>query len=213
MNKILIIGASKGIGLEATKQALANGYAVRAFAQSADRIPLSHRDLEKVRGSALDAADVSAALDGVSAVLLTLGVAVRLDVLIGPVRLFSQATAILVPAMEQAGVQRLICVTGFGAGDSRGSISALESIPFRLMLGRVYHDKGLQENIIHGSNLDWVIVRPGILTNARKTSRYKVLEERGSWRNGIISWANVADFLVKQIEGTRYLRTTPVLVS
>lgn len=213
MIKILVVGASKGIGLEVTKQALASGYAVRALARSAGAMPLAHDRLEKVNGSALNAADVLAALDGVSAVLLTLGVAARPEMLIGPVRLFSQATGVVVPAMEQVGVRRLVCVTGFGAGDSRASMSLLESIPFRLLLGRVYDDKDVQEEIIRKSNLDWIISRPGILTNGPKTSKYKVLDKRGSWHNGIISRADVADFLVKQIEETRYLRTTPALVS
>ena len=213
MIKILVVGASKGIGLEVTKQALASGYAVRALARSAGAMPLTHDRLEKVSGSALDAADVSAALDGVSAVMLTLGVAARPEMVFGPVRLFSQATGILVPAMERVGVRRLICVTGFGAGDSRASMSLLGSIPFRLLLGRVYDDKDVQEQIIRRSNLDWIIARPGILTNGPKTSKYKVLETRGSWRNGIIARADVADFVVKQIEDTRYLRATPVLVS
>ena len=46
--------------------------------------------------------------------------------LFGPVRLFSDATNLLVPAMERAGVDRLIAVTGFGVGDSRDAIGPLQ---------------------------------------------------------------------------------------
>ncbi len=212
MDKVLVIGASKGIGLAATKEALARGYRVRAMARSAATMPLSHDGLEKVNGSALSVEDVSAALADVSAVLLTLGVALNPETVLKPAILFSRATGIVVPAMERAGVRRLVCVTGFGSGDSRASVGTLESIPFRLVLGRVYDDKSVQEEIIKASGLDWVIARPGILTNGAKT-KYKILVDRASWRNGIISRANVADFMVGQVEGTSYLRQAPVLIS
>jgi NAD(P)H-binding len=48
--------------------------------------------------------------------------------------------------------------------------------------------------------LDWTIARPGLLTNGRRTGRYKVLKEPSQWRNGTIARADVADFLVEQIE-------------
>ncbi len=212
MDKILIIGASKGIGLEATRQALDRGYAVRAMARSARGISLKGVRLELLNGSAINAADVSTALDGVSAVILSLGVAARPEMIIGPVRLFSQATEVIVPAIERAGVKRLICVTGFGAGDSDASLSFFERIPFRLVLGRIYDDKGVQERLIRDSDLDWVIARPGLLTNGPRTSRYKVLDKRETWQNGIITRADVADFLVKQLKDNTYVRKTPVLI-
>jgi NAD(P)H-binding len=64
--------------------------------------------------------------------------------------------------MEEAQVKRLICVTGFGAGDSRGRGGFLYNTAFHLLLGRIYDDKDVQERIVRSSNLDWVIVRPVI---------------------------------------------------
>ncbi|MBM3545102.1 MAG: SDR family oxidoreductase [Alphaproteobacteria bacterium] len=212
MANILIIGASKGIGLEAAEQALACGHSVRAFARSADRITLTDHKLEKLNGDALNKEDVTSALKGIDAVIQTLGIALGPELLLGPVRLFSEATWILVSAMQAAGVKRLISITGFGAGDSRASIGFFQSIPFRLFLGRVYDDKDTQEFIIRRSNLDWVIVRPGILTKGARTGRYQVLQYDKSWRNGCISRADVADFLIKQIDDNTYLRNTPVLI-
>ena len=39
-------------------------------------------------------------------------------------------------------------------------------------MGRVYDDKDVQEQIVRRSKLDWVIVRPVILTNGPKTRTY-----------------------------------------
>ena len=68
MARVLIIGASRGIGLETVKAALEAGYSVRALARSARRIPVSHPKLEKMAGDALDMATVKRALTGVDAV-------------------------------------------------------------------------------------------------------------------------------------------------
>ncbi|MBY0296882.1 MAG: NAD(P)H-binding protein [Methylobacterium sp.] len=210
MAHVLVIGASQGIGLETVRAALAAGHRVRAFARSAHRIALSDPNLERFAGDALNGPDIAAALDGVDAVVQALGVPVR-D-LLGPVRLFSDATGLLVPAMEKAGVRRLVAVTGFGAGDSRDAISPLQRLPFRLVFGRAYDDKDAQEMRIRRSRLDWTLVRPGVLTGGKATGRYRVLDEPSSWRNGLIARADVAHFLVGQIEDPGRIGKAVVLI-
>ena len=186
---------------------------MRALARSADTIAFTDPKLEKRAGDALEAEDVSSALDGIDTVIQALGIAPGLAMIFGPVRLFSESTRILLPVMEEAGVRRLICVTGFGAGDSRASIGCLQAIPFRLFLGRAYDDKDIQEHLIRESRLEWVIVRPGVLTNGKRTGRYRVLDDAKSWKNGFISRADVAEFLIGQIEDDSYLGKTPVLIA
>ena len=210
MARVLIIGASKGIGFEATRQSLDAGHEVRAFARSAGSINLSNPRLEKIQGDALNAQDSAAALHGIDVVMQTLGV--RVGDLWQPVTLFSAATRVLVAAMESQGIKRLICVTGFGAGDSGASISLLQRIPFELVFGRAYRDKSEQERLIKQSSLDWTIVRPGVLINASRSGRYKILKTAAQWRNGIVSRANVADFLVRMIDDASYARQAPVLI-
>ena len=209
--QVLIIGASKGIGLQTTRQALEAGYDVRALARSAVAIGLSNPKLEKVRGDALNHQDVEAAIAGVDAVIVTLGVG--LGDLFRPVHLFSDATRVLLTAMRAQGVKRLICVTGFGAGDSRSSINCLQRLPFLAVFGRAYDDKSRQEQLIKESTLDWTIARPGVLTNGPRTGSCKVFAETSHWRNGIISRSDVADFLVRQVKDLTYLHKAPVLVN
>lgn len=210
MAHILVIGASKGIGLETVKAAQAAGHRVRAFARSAGSMTLSEPGLERVAGNAVNANDVASALDGIDVVVQALGV--PLTKLLGPVSLFSDETNVLVPAMEKAGVRRLIAVTGFGTGDSRDAIGLLQRLPFRLVFGRAYDDKDAQEMRIRRSGLDWTFVRPGVLTHGTATGRYKVLTEPSSWRNGLISRADVAHFIVGQLDRPSYERKAVVLI-
>jgi len=213
MARVLIIGASRGIGLETVKQALKAGHTVRAMARSASRIPITNPNLERVAGDALDPGAVADALGGIDAVIQALGVSGGPQMLLKPVRLFSDATRVLLDAMAETGVKRLICLTGFGAGDSRGRGNFLYNAAFGLFLGRVYDDKDVQEQMIRKSKLDWVIARPGILTNGPRTGSYRVLVDPKDWRCGFISRADVADFLVKQIDDGAFLSKTPVLTN
>jgi putative NADH-flavin reductase len=139
-----VIGASGGIGLETVKAALEAGHSVRALARSARRIRLDHPKLEKMAGDALKIATVKRALTGVDVVIQSLGVAARLETILKPTRFFSKATRVPVTAMEKAQVKRLICVTGFGAGDSRDRGGFFYNVAFHLLLGRVYDDMDVQ---------------------------------------------------------------------
>jgi putative NADH-flavin reductase len=211
--KVVIFGASKGIGLETVRRALEAGYHVRAFARSASAIPDVHANLEKVDGDALDPQAVRAAIAPGDVVIQALGISLTAQNIIRPVTLFSNATRILVDAMKEVGATRLICVTGFGAGDSAGRGSFLyQAFGRQGLLKRAYDDKDIQEWIIRRSGLDWTIARPGILTDSPHTGQYKVLSDAREWRLGKISRANVADFLVKQVESDMYSGDTPVLI-
>jgi putative NADH-flavin reductase len=209
---ILVIGASHGIGLETVKAALAAGHDVCAFARSAQSIPLAHPKLSKITGDALKRADVVAALPGVDAVIQSIGANAVTDLIFGT-KLFSNATHVMVEAMQAAGVRRLLTVTGLGAGNSRGRINFIyDNLIFPVVLQRVYDDKDIAEDIVMKSGLDWTIARPGLLTNEPATGRYNVLTEMRDWRAGSISRADVADFLVKHVDDKTLFGATPLLI-
>ena len=149
----------------------------------------------------------------IDAVIQALGVRASPRIVLCPVRLFSKSTRVLVDATQETGVRRLISVTGFGAGDSRATGSLLYCAGFELVLRQAYNDKDYQERIIRNSDLDWVIARPGILTNGPRRQAYRVLSNAKDWRPGFISRADVADFLVKQIDQDAYLGKTLVLIN
>jgi putative NADH-flavin reductase len=113
--------------------------------------------------------------------------------------------------MEASTVRRLICVTGLGAGDSRGRGGLLYNAIFYLILGSVYADKDAQEWIIRRSRLEWTIVRPTVLTTGPRTGAYRVLVDPRDWQSGFISRADVADFLVRQVNDASLVHKTPVL--
>lgn len=215
--KILIIGASKGIGLETVKAALEAGHGVRAFSRSAHRIAIEDDRLEKFDGDALDTSDIRAALDGVEAVVETLGVPLSLDTVLHGTDLYSRAGRILIDEMEaglsQGGPKRLIAVTGLGAGDARDHLGPLFQLGFQLSLKRIYDDKDIEEQIIKRSRLDWTIARPGILSDGAPTGLYRALVDPAEWRVGKIRRSDVAQFLIDELEQPRFVKKTPLLIA
>ncbi|MEM9782838.1 MAG: NAD(P)-binding oxidoreductase [Pseudomonadota bacterium] len=212
MSRILVIGASQGIGRLTVQTALERGHHVRAMARGIERLDIEHDALEKVAGDALDEEAVTAALDDRDAVIMTLGVPINRETIMGPVTLFSRATEVLLAAMGKAGVRRLVVLTGFGAGDSRSAMSALEILGHGAILGRIYADKGVQEGLVKASDTDWTIARPTILTNWKASGKYAVLPDEPSWRNGLVSRADTADYLVRAVEDPSTIGAEPVLV-
>lgn len=210
--KILIIGATAGIGRAAVNRALAQGHQVRAFSRSAHTIAIEHPNFEAMEGDARHSDEVTRALEGSDAVIQALGIPASFEMLTGPVTLFSSATSILIPAMQKQGVKRLIAITGYGAGDGRSKIPPLQRLGFELVFARAYADKDKQEQLIKESDLDWTIAGPGVLTNGPSTGRYQILAEPSEWRNGLISRNDVAEFMAQELREPRFLHQTPALV-
>ncbi|TVQ57531.1 MAG: NAD(P)-dependent oxidoreductase [Rhodobacteraceae bacterium] len=204
------MGATSGIGAAAVREALSRGLSARAFARGAAKLP-SETGLEVFAGDARDPGDVSRALQGVRAVIYALGIRERLAMLWEPETLFSDTTRVLLDAMPAAGVSRLVAVTGFGAGRSKDAMSAIERAGHRAILGRPYADKDRQEEMIMASPLDWTIARPVVLTKGPASGRFRVLREPGEWRNGLISRADVAVYLVDAVEQGLDVRRDVVL--
>ncbi|MEO0426220.1 MAG: NAD(P)H-binding protein [Pseudomonadota bacterium] len=210
---ILVIGGSRGIGLATVKAGLAAGHSMRAFARSAGKIDISDEAFTAIEGDALDTDALTAAAKGADAVIQTIGLPVNRETVFSPVDFAARATVAMITAMEGAGVRRVLAVTGFGAGRSREAMSSLERLGHGAVLGRIYDDKSNQEKLIMESGLDWTVVRPVILTNGKAKGRYAVLMTPDEWRNGLISRADVAEFLLKAVDDPTYIGADPVLSS
>jgi len=205
--RLLIIGATGGTGRELVEQALERGHQVTAFVRTPARLRLAHERLTVVRGDVLDRSSVEAAVRGHDAVLSALGHKRWFY----PTRILSAGTANILGAMEACGVRRFVCETSLGLGESCGRMGlyyTLFVIPVILPL--YYWDKRRQERLIRASRLDWVIVRPGVLTNGRRRGVYEHGPKVGHWLWTVrISRADAADFMLSQMTSDRYLRSAP----
>jgi putative NADH-flavin reductase len=207
---ILIVGATRGIGRQLLEQALTSGHSVTALVRNAQKLATQRERLRIIKGDILDADSVALAMAGQDAVCCSIGVKVPWI----RVTVFSEGSKNLLQAMKKTQVKRLICVTGIGAGDSKGHGGFLYDYIFLpLLLKPIYADKDRQESLIKASDLDWTIVRPGFLTNGTLTENYRILTNMTGVTAGRISRADVAHFILKELESKQYLRQTPLLTS
>jgi uncharacterized protein YbjT (DUF2867 family) len=87
-----------------------------------------------------------------------------------------------------------------------GLYFTLFTIP--VVLPFYFWDKSRQERMIAESERDWVIVRPGMLTNAQKSERLQQGPRVGNLFSTVrIARADVADFMLDQLESDKYLRS------
>jgi putative NADH-flavin reductase len=208
--KVLIIGGTRGVGREVVLAAHAAGHELTLLARNAERISLPVTGVRVVAGDAGDAADIERAVAGQHAVVWTVGVGPTRR----PVDLFSRGTQFLLAAMAKHGVRRLVCVTGVGAGDSRGHGGFLyDRIVQPLFMKTVYEDKDRQEAQLRASDVDWTIVRPGTLTNGPATGLTRVLTNLDGVTAGKISRADVAAFIVEQLASDEYRKTAVLLTN
>jgi putative NADH-flavin reductase len=202
--RVLIIGATGGTGRHLVSQALELGYQVTAFVRDPSKLGLAHPRLTVATGDVLDYASVEAAVRGQDAVLSALGHKRYYP----PNRILSKGTSNVLRAMEAQGVPRLVCETSLGIGDTAGRMGFYYTfLVIPTVLPFYYWDKTRQERAIGRSRLEWVIVRPGALTDGEKRGRVHHGRGVGSYLRTVrISRADVADFMLGQLASDTYLR-------
>jgi uncharacterized protein YbjT (DUF2867 family) len=204
-SRVLVIGATGGTGRQLVTRALERGYAVTALVRDPSRLQVNHPKLTVIQGDVLDADAVANTVRGQDAVLCALGH----KRFFAPTRILSEGTRNILRAMEAHGVRRLVCETSLGIGDSAGRMGlSYTFFVIPVILPFYFWDKTRQERLIAGSGTEWVIVRPGALTNGDAKGRYHHGRGIGSFLRTVrIARADVAAFMLDQLASDTYLRT------
>jgi uncharacterized protein YbjT (DUF2867 family) len=202
---LLIIGATGGTGQQLVTQALDRGHRVTTFVRRLPRAE-SGPGLTPAVGNVLDPASLDRAMPGQDAVLSALGHKRWL----GPTHILSEGTRNLIGAMGRHGVRRFVCETTLGISDTWWQMGLYYTLFVRpVILPFYFWDKVRQEAAVRASDLDWTIVRPGVLTNGPKRGRYRHGARVGHWLWTVrISRADVAAFMLDQLTDRRYLRAS-----
>jgi putative NADH-flavin reductase len=202
--KISILGASQGTGAEAVKIALSRGHDVTAFARSPEKLALENPKLTKQKGDFHRRDSVDSAVRGQDAVIITAS-ATSLKAFKENPRYFSLGTGFAIEAMKAHGVRRMVVLSAMGTGDSRRVMNFLiEKLVVSFLLKTPFEDHERQEKLVRDSGLDWVIARPGRLTNGPGRKTYVAKSEIARVPFSI-SRADVADFLVTAAETDTWL--------
>jgi uncharacterized protein YbjT (DUF2867 family) len=200
--KVIVFGATGSVGRLAVERLLADGHEVTAFARRPEALEIINPRLNRVTGNAMKLTEVCNAVAGQDAVVVTLGAGTSRTSVVR-----SKGTEHIVKAMQHHRVDRLICQSTLGAGDSWSNLNFFwKRIMFGLLLRPVFLDHERQEQLVRESGLDWTIVRPSAFTDGPADGNFKVDFPTGERRLRLeISRADVAGFLTGCVRDTTFM--------
>jgi putative NADH-flavin reductase len=201
--KILVLGATGGTGRAIVSQALQQGHEVTALVRGPEQDAGLPAGVRVLRGPVTnDTEALDAAVRGQEVVISTLGVGKALR----SGSLIAQSAPLIVRAMDRQGIRRLIFMSAYGVGVTWKDVPILPRVLMGLLFRDLYTDKEIGEEAIRRSDLDWTLVYPVTLTNGARTGRYRVGERLRLRGFPTISRADIAEFMLTQVEDHRYLR-------
>ena len=206
--KIVVFGASRGMGAKVVEQALQSDHTVTAFLRIPSVFTIQHPNLIVCQGDSMDAASVWNAIARQDAVVSALG----------PTRppvpgMMETSAKNIVAAMKRHGVRRLISTTGAGIRqpeDTPKLADHLIGALLHLLARDVVLDSAANVRVIQSSDLDWTIVRFPRLTDGEHTGNYRVgyINKESSSQ---FSRADGADFILKELVEKKWLRKLPLV--
>jgi putative NADH-flavin reductase len=200
--KILVLGATGGIGLELVRQAIEHGHSVTAFVRAPERLKPFHGRITVVQGDVLNSADLERTVEGHDAVLSGFGP--RLPLSKADADLLRTFAVSLKTAMQHANVRRVVVVsTAFLFKDA---VMPPAYLVGRLFFSSLVLDANAMENVFQESALDWTIVRPPQFTDKGRTGKYRVRQSHLPRFGFRISRADVADCLIKTLDDRTAVR-------
>ncbi len=203
--RIAIFGASGATGLLLTERCLAAGYQVTALLRTPAKFPYRDR-VTVVEGSAFDPTAIRQTLEGADVVLSALGARSlrKEDVL-------ERAVPLIVAAMEQAGVRRIIALGSAGAEDKSLDKQPawrrwiVQKIVYNTFLKWPVASQRAQLAALSASGLDWTMAMPPMLQNKPARGSYRIDGEALPRNGSNISRSDVADFMMQQIGNPQWV--------
>ncbi|MCP4762231.1 MAG: SDR family oxidoreductase [archaeon] len=198
-----IFGGTGETGMEMIKQGLELGYSFKILARTPSKIDFKNDNMEIIKGDILQYDIVKKIVENTDAILVAIGADER-----GETHFYSDATKNIVKAMNECNVKRLSIISAAGVGnDPDPNLDFVtKKIIIPLFFKKVYIDMDRMEKLIVGSNLDYTIMQPPALTRTQLTGTYRTEIGMSVRKGRKISRADLAQFMVNNIEDKKYFR-------
>ena len=203
---VLVIGATGSIGSLVVNEALRKGHAVRALVRSAEKAGRLPREVQAAIGDLTRPETLTAAVDGVDAMVFTHGSDGAGKV--GAETVDYGGVRNLLMALGSRSV-RIALMTAIGVTNREGSYN----------LSTESHDwKRRAERLVRQSGMPYTIVRPGWF-DYNKSNEHKLVFLQGDTRqagnssDGVIARSQIAEVLIHSLTSEQALRKTFELVA
>jgi putative NADH-flavin reductase len=208
MKKILVLGASGGVGKQVVQHALEAGHAVTALVRDPAKTFPPHERLTVVTGGVVDdPLGLDRAMQDQAVVISAIGRGQSFK----SNDLIARCVPPLLASMKAHGVRRLIFTSALGVGESMRDTPLLAQLFMRTLLRGIYADKIAGESHIRNSDLDWTLVQPAQLSDGALTRKYRVGERLVMSGMPSVSRADVAHFIVGEVDSPAYVRKVAIV--
>ena len=195
--KIIVFGATGGVGQHVVKQALDKGFEVTAFVRTPSKIELEHEQLHILQGDSFNKEEVTAAIAGHNVVVSCLGSSQGMK----KSSELEEMTKNIVDGMQAHNVKRIIYTASAGINKEIPGISGKMVMK---LLKNALTDHRKAVDYIEAHELNFTIVRPMGLTNNDLTGTYRESKTGVPDKAKSISRADVAHFIVKALTDEQY---------
>jgi putative NADH-flavin reductase len=203
---ILVVGANGGIGRQSVEIALEAGHYVTALVRNPANLVITHAHLQIVTGDIRRPETFERYLENQDAVISAIGGKMN-----EPTTLYSDGIRLLLMAMKKKGIKRAFFISA-----SAIEISPIQPFYIRVvtkyivqkLFGPGYADQRIMEKLIKETETDWTIIRPPRLTDKPVSGHYRFAINRFLENCLSISRADVAHFMVNNINNEATYKAT-----
>ncbi|MGI9343940.1 MAG: NAD(P)-dependent oxidoreductase [Gammaproteobacteria bacterium] len=209
---IAVIGATARSGRVIIAQALDAGRTVTGLARSPHKLGVEHERLALVQGDVRDQASLEAALTGAEVVICMVGMPAPKDPTqpIGEVDLYTVMAENLIAAMKKKGNARLIMASSTGVEhrvDPAATAPEGEGMSdmWRFNARYLYDDMARMEQMIAGSGLEYILLRPGFMVEEPARGDLRFSTDGTTPKQRTITYEDFAAFTLAQVDGDEFL--------
>ena len=195
--KIIVFGATGGVGKSVVAQALEAGLEVTAFVRTPSKMDITHENLKLIQGNAFNQEEVSAAIVGHDAVVSCIGSNQGMK----ESTEIQEMTKNIVDGMKKHNVERIIYTASAGIHKEIPGVSG-KLVMF--MLKNPLKDHRAAVDYIQANRLNYTIVRPMGLTDQPFTGKYRESASSVPEKSRTIPRADVAHFILKALTDPNY---------
>jgi putative NADH-flavin reductase len=198
---ILILGATGRVGSQIVIYALHDRHHVTALVRTPDKIQINNKNLTIIQGNVLNKDDIVCAMHGIDVVISALNT--------DGTTTLSESMPLIIEAMENEGIKRIITIGTAGILQSRTTPNSLryQSSESKQKSTRAAKEHHKVYDMLKQSTLEWTIVCPTYLPDGERVGKYRIdrnfLPEGGAE----ISVPDTAEFTFKQIKASDYIKS------
>lgn len=213
MKQITVLGATGLVGKVLVKQALNQGYKVKALVRKPAKLNMEYDHLEIVKGDYFNSEDVNKVLEGSDAVLSTIGPPLGAKIDAKQIENYKMAIQHLIKQMEANGQKRIISISGAGIKMPKESLPLqrrLMRTMLKIMAKPVVSIKDFELNSLLESRLDWTNVRPPMI---KEDAEGSFVAHDNRFIGMKVNVYNLASFMINEIEAGDWIYGAPLVAT